>query len=115
MEENIRMSFTYILNWLQEDYKEMFIESVKWIRHLNFWSPRWNYLEPDLTFSNSTFCPLRVFLCFVWISEQTAIISLYNINWLVFVTERECLLRGTDWVFIYNSDQWLLYVPPVSH
>jgi len=29
MEENIRMSFTYILNWLQEDYKEMFIESVK--------------------------------------------------------------------------------------
>jgi hypothetical protein len=23
-------------------------------------------------------------MCFVWISEQTAIISLYNINWLVF-------------------------------
>jgi hypothetical protein len=20
-----------------------------------------------------------------------------------------CLLRGTDWVFIYNSGQWLLY------
>jgi len=30
MEENIRMSFTYILNWLQEEYyKEMFIESGK--------------------------------------------------------------------------------------
>jgi len=28
-----------------------------------------------------------VLTCFVWISEQTAIISLYNINWLVFVTE----------------------------
>jgi hypothetical protein len=25
-------------------------------------------------------------MCFVWISEQTAIISLYSINWLVFVT-----------------------------
>ena len=24
-------------------------------------------------------------MCFVWISEQTAIISLYNINWLVLV------------------------------
>ena len=24
---------------------------------------------------------------FVWIWEQTAIISLYNINWLVFITE----------------------------
>jgi hypothetical protein len=27
----------------------------------------------------------------VWISEQTAIISLYNINWLVFVTEAACV------------------------
>jgi hypothetical protein len=41
-------------------------------------------------------------MCFVWIWEQTAIISLYNINWLLFITE-ECLLRGTDWVFIYNA------------
>jgi len=28
---------------------------------------------------------------FVWISEQTAIISLYNINWLVCITETECV------------------------
>jgi hypothetical protein len=41
-----------------------------------------------------------VFVCFVRISEQTAIISLYSINWLVFVTEMECLLRGKDWIFI---------------
>ena len=27
-------------------------------------------------------------MCFVWISEQTAIISLYNINWLFFVTQK---------------------------
>ena len=26
-------------------------------------------------------------MCFVWIWEQTAIISLYSINWMVFVTE----------------------------
>ena len=32
-----------------------------------------------------------VFMCFVWISEQTAIISLYNSNWLVFITETECV------------------------
>jgi hypothetical protein len=30
-------------------------------------------------------------MCFVWISEQTAIISLYNINWLVCITEMECV------------------------
>ena len=53
---------------------------------------------------NSTFCPHSVFMCFVWIWEQTAIISLYSINWLVFITETVCVLwRGTDWVFIYNS------------
>ena len=34
----------------------------------------------SLTFKNSTFCPHTVFISFVWISEQTAIISLYNIN-----------------------------------
>ena len=43
-------------------------------------------------------------MCFVWISEQTAIISLYNINWLVFITETEPL-----------KAQWSLYVPPVYH
>ena len=45
----------------------------------------------SLTFSNSTFCPHSVFVCFVWIWKQTAILSLYNINWLVCVTETECV------------------------
>jgi len=37
-------------------------------------------------------------MCFVWFWEQTAIISLYNINWLVFITKIQCLLHGTDWI-----------------
>jgi hypothetical protein len=45
----------------------------------------------SLTFNNSTFCPHRVFMCFVYISEKTAIISLYSINWLVCITETECV------------------------
>jgi hypothetical protein len=49
------------------------------------------YVPPGLTFTNSTFCPHSVFVCFVWISEQTAIISPYSINWLVFITETECV------------------------
>ena len=28
-----------------------------------------------------------VFMCFVWVWEETAIISLYSINWLIFVTK----------------------------
>jgi len=58
----------------------------------------------SFSFSSSTFCPHSVFMCFVWISEQTAIISLYSINWLVCITETVCLLRGTDWFCIHNSD-----------
>ena len=45
----------------------------------------------SLTFSNSTFCPHSLFMCFVWMWEQTAIIFLYSINWLVFITETECV------------------------
>jgi len=32
------------------------------------------------------------FICFIWISEQTAVISIYSINWLVFITQKECLI-----------------------
>jgi hypothetical protein len=44
-----------------------------------------------LTYKNSTFCPHSAFTCFVWIWEQTAIISLYSINWLVLMTETVCV------------------------
>jgi len=37
------------------------------------------------TYSNSAFCPRSVFMCFVWIWEQPAIISLCSINGLVFI------------------------------
>jgi len=36
----------------------------------------------------------------VWILEQIANFSLYNIHRLDFLTEAECLQRGTDWIFI---------------
>jgi len=45
----------------------------------------------SLTFNKYMFCPHSVFMCFVWFSEQTAITSLYSINWLVCITETECV------------------------
>jgi hypothetical protein len=45
----------------------------------------------SLTHTNSTFCPNSCIYEFCVVSEQTAIISLYNINWLVFITETECV------------------------
>jgi hypothetical protein len=41
-------------------------------------------------------------MCFVWISKQTAIISLYDISWLAFIAETESLQRGTALNFKYN-------------
>jgi hypothetical protein len=80
------------------------------------YSPTVTICTASLTFTNSTFSPHSLFLCFMCISEQTAIISLYNINWLVYIltydahkinwlvciTETECVYCA-DWVFIYNS------------
>ena len=37
-------------------------------------------------------------MCFVWIWKQIVIIPLYSINWLVCITETECLLRGSSWI-----------------
>jgi len=36
---------------------------------------------------NYTFFPHNAILCFVWISEETALISLSKFNWLVFITD----------------------------
>ena len=52
---------------------------------------------------NSTFRPHGVFMSFVWISEQTAIISLYSINWLVFITETECVYWAVRTGSIYMT------------
>jgi len=41
----------------------------------------------SLTFTILRSAHTAIFMCFVWVWEQTAIISLYNINWLVFITE----------------------------
>jgi len=49
-------------------------------RDLNLHSSVVTIYTASLIFNNSTFCPHTVFMCFVWTSEKTAIISLYNIN-----------------------------------
>ena len=52
---------------------------------------------------NSTFCSHIAFMCFVWIWEQTPIISLYSINWLVFITETECVCCAVRSTFCPHS------------
>jgi hypothetical protein len=53
-------------------------------------------VPPGLTFTNPTFCPHSVFMCFVWMSEQHAIIYMDCISWLVLISETEfvyCAVR----------------------
>jgi hypothetical protein len=49
------------------------------------------YILAALTFTNSTPSPHSIFIYFVRISEQTAIISTYKINWLIFIIETDCV------------------------
>ena len=53
-------------------------------------------------------------MCFVWIWEQTAIISLYSINWLVFITETECVYcavrTGSLYIQFYVLPTHCIYV-----
>jgi hypothetical protein len=90
----------------------IYINALDGIRtHLNnsnLYSQVVTICTTSLTFTNSTFCPHSAFMCFVWISEQTAIISIY-INWLVFITETEyvyCAVRTlyiTDIITGFNG------------
>jgi hypothetical protein len=122
--ENVNVFF-----YCKKEIYMMSMSSSFWIMHhggggLAVVSAKTDCIGFGRSFSQ-IFCPQSSFFCYaifhnartrlshynilacvtssVWISEQTAIISLYSINWLVFITETECLLRGTDWIFIYNS------------
>ena len=60
------------------------------------WFVSTKHSTTSLTFNNSTFRSHSVFVCFVWIWEQTTIISLYNINWLVCITETESVYCAVE-------------------
>jgi len=57
-----------------------------------------NTLKPDgkfvyhFNFQNHTFFPHSVFVCFIWFSQHTTIVSLYSVNELVFVMDMEYVL-----------------------
>ena len=102
----INQTRTWLNVWIRATVKEVKTEKVLddkrtsclWCEvaycccvRVTFCSPVVAICTASLTFNNITFCPHSAFMCFVWIWEQTAIISLYSINWLVFITETECV------------------------
>jgi len=71
------------------------------VLYMNPSKPGGHYVYHQFTRNIQQFYVLR-FVCFVWIWGQTAIISLYSINWLILIIDTECLLRGTEWIILYN-------------
>jgi hypothetical protein len=65
-------------------------------------------VTPGFTFINLTCSPQGVFMCFTWISEQTAVTSLCPINWLFFRGFRK--ITKSDYLFRHV---WLSVCPPV--
>ena len=64
--------------------------------------PSGNYMYRQFNIQQFYVLPTQtVFMCFVWIWEQTAIISLYSINWLVCITETECVYCAVRTGFLY--------------
>jgi len=41
-----------------------------------------------------TFCPHSAFVCYVYVSEQTANISMHSTKWFVVITGTECVISG---------------------
>jgi len=93
--------------WLQSS------RSPQWDRQFHMSStdmssptqPSGHYTYHQFNIHSSTFCPHNIFVCFVWIWEQTAITSLYSINWLVFRHVRK----------IAKSENYLSHVCPSVH
>jgi hypothetical protein len=101
------------LTWFPNQSRQNKLHNVQVHRNITFsWLTKAQlslYVPPRLTVRNSTFCPYSVFMCFVRISEQTAIISLYSINWPVFITETEsvyCVVRAES-LNIWQVCFWL--------
>ena len=61
------------------------------------------------TWTITKFYPQRVFLWLVCISDQRQSISLYNINWLVFILQL-CWLYGTIWIRLLFVSVGLIFV-----
>jgi len=95
--------------WISEQPATIFLYSINWLVFITetvcvYCAVRTIFLyTTSLTFNNSTFCPHSAFMCFVWIWEQTAIISLYSINWLVFITETVCVYCAVRTTFLYTA------------
>jgi hypothetical protein len=59
--------------------------------------PSGHYMYRQFNIQQFCVLPTQLYLCILCGSQNTAIVSLYNINWLIFITEMErvyCVVRN---------------------
>jgi hypothetical protein len=83
--ENKQRLFLYaaITDWFLQRRRSVFTARYGRYVHVMYIKPSkpsGHYMYHQCNINNSIFCPHSVFVCFVWISKQTAIISPYSIN-----------------------------------
>jgi len=89
--------------WISEQIAIISLYNINWLVFKTEKYPFKGTWLLYVTCSNSKFYPHGVFMCFVLISEQTAIISLYSINWLIFITETECAYCAVRTGFVSSN------------
>ena len=77
--------------WMWEQTAIISLYSINWMVFITETESVYCAVRTGSLYTIPRSAPHSVFVCFVWMWEQTAIISLYNINWLVFITETECV------------------------
>jgi len=87
----------------KNQHEDGFTQNSNYRKTLNPSKHSGQQIPPRFRFKSTTFRPRCGYVCFVWISEQIAIISLQFVNSALFTTEAECLLRGTNYMFQHTS------------
>ena len=70
----------------------------------------WSHDAPSsLTFNNCTFCPHCIYVFFIYLRTNSDLCHLHHkligfYNW-----DEKCLLRGTNWAFVFISKQTATY------
>jgi len=87
--------------WISEQTAIISLHNINWLVCITetesvYCAVRTGYLYTILRSAHTV-----VFMCFVWIWEQIAIISLYSINWLVFITEMESVYYAVRTGYLY--------------
>ena len=100
--------------------KEMPVEQHLWRLTLAFIFPETSksllvtWRTTSLTFNNCTLCPHSVFMCFVFIWEQTATCATYSTNWLVFISEMKSVYSAVR-TGALNKAVCASYLNPTGH